>query len=249
MLKNSKDEDGLNTIRIGTILAFSVIGKIINGINPKDFTTADWKDIADNVADYGIMMDGQRYTEFVFNLFAAYIDYSVGINKESVSERSAADIRGLASDIRSKTAQLEDGMITEPDYVDDCLWISFEAMIKLLAAYKTKGLCKEYSDFVQAVANISVQYGRYKLYRYELALLNEYHEKQSKLDDELTAKYDRYLEDLRKESDEFNMLIDNAFSDDFDEMLRSSVTLARKAGVDEDEILDSAKKIDSYFLD
>ncbi|MCR5738233.1 MAG: hypothetical protein K6G43_00275 [Lachnospiraceae bacterium] len=248
VLANNPEDVDINVLRMGTVLAFRVIGKILGGKNPKDFTRDDWKDIADSVACRGVLEDEQTYTESVFDLFAAYIDYSVDVNKESISDKSAKEIKGLATEIRSQTDRLEKGEITEPYYVDECLWISFEAMIKLLAAYETKYLAKEYSEFIQAVADISVQYGRYKMYQRELALINGYLDGQKQLDDQLTAEYDRYLEDLKSESEEFNMLLDNAFSDDFESLLKNSADLARKAGVDKNQILDSKEKIDSFFL-
>ncbi len=249
VLANNPDESQLNILRIGTVLSFSVIGKILQGKNPKEFSTEDWKDIADKVTDYGIKMDGQRYTEFVFNLFALYIDFSVDIHKETISGVKANEIKGLAADIRANTDKLENGIITEPNYVDDCLWISFEAMIKLLAAYKTRGLCEEYAEFIQAVADISVQYGRYRLYQHELGIINGFLEEQKVLDEELEKKYVAYLGELQDESNEFNNLIDNAFSDNFEALLKGSVELASRSGVEEERILDSESKIDSYFLD
>ncbi len=248
ILVNNPDESQINVLRIGTVLSFSVIGKILQGKNPKDFSKEDWKDVADNVADYGIKMDGQRYTEFVFNLFALYIDYSVDIHKETISEKTATEIKGLAYDLRANTDKLENGKVTEPNYVDDCLWISFEAMIKLLAAYKTRGLCEEYAGFIQAVADISVQYGRYKLYQRELSLINSYLEAQERLDEQIEIEYNQYIDALQIERDEFNMLIEHAFSDDFEGLLKKSVELAQKSGVDKDKILDSSESIDSFFL-
>ncbi len=249
VLANDPDESHLNILRIGTILSFSVIGKILQGKDPKNFSNEDWKDIADNVAEYGIKMDEQRYTEFVFNLFALYIDFSVDIHKETISEASAAEIKGLSADIRANTERLDNGTVTEPNYVDDCLWISFEAMIKLLAAYRTRGLCKEYAGFIQAIADISVQYGRYKLYQRELSVINGFLDGQRILDEELEKKYGAYLGELQDESNEFNNLIDHAFDTDFETMLKGSVEFARKSGVEDDRILDSRKRIDSFFMD
>ncbi len=249
VLVNNPYESNLNILRIGTILSFSIIGKIIQGKNPREFSKEDWKDVADNVADYGINMDGQRYTEFVFNLLALYIDYSVDLHKETISDSSVAEIKGLAAEIRTNTDKLENGSVTEPNYVDDCLWISFDAMIKLLAAYKTRGLCKEYAGFIQAVADISVQYGRYKLYQQELGIINGFLDGQKNLDEELEKKYAIYISELQDESDEFNNLLDSAFTPDFEMMLKGSVDLARKAGVDEERILASESQIGAYFLD
>ena len=120
-------------------------------------------------------------------------------------------------------------------------------MMKLLAAYKTSFLPKEYSELFQAVCDFAVQYSRLSLYSKEQALLAEYLEHQCKLDQQLKNKYDMYMAELNERSEHFNRLLDNAFDPDFRNMLRSSVDLARATGVDENQILDSIDKIDDYF--
>lgn len=245
---SNPDEAGLNTLRAGSSLAFAIIGKMISGKDPKDFTKDDWKDILEITADHGVLIDPQKYTEDVFELFAVYIDVSVDINEKYVNGDSAKEIKGIAEEIRALTKRLEDGEIREADYVDRCLWSSFEAMIKLLAVYSTKGVGEEYVLFIRAVADFSVQYGRLALYRKELNLLNGYIEGQEQLDEELDAKYNAYLKELKAESSLFDDLIANAFNEDFDQRLRNSVDLAKKTGVSEDKVLDSQEKIDAFFM-
>ncbi len=252
VLVNDRDETDFNILRIGTILAYSVTGKILRGKKPKELSKDDWKDIADKVVDYGIMRDGQDFTAFVFKRFARYIEVSVDIYKCVMPEEVAEEILGLAKDIWYRSDDLEAGLITEPQYVDDCLWTSFEAMIKLLAAYRTRNMREgreEYGVFLRAVADFSVQYTRYKMYERELSLVNMYLEGQKELDEELEKKYSIFIEDLQTESRAFDDLIDNAFSPDFEDRLRNSVMFAKKAGVDDSLILDSREKIDSFFTE
>jgi len=246
---SNPDEAGLNTLRAGSSLAFAIIGKMISGKDPKDFTKDDWKDILEITADHGVLIDPQKYTEDVFELFAVYIDVSVDINEKYVNGDSAKEIKGIAEEIRALTKRLEDGEIREADYVDRCLWSSFEAMIKLLAAYSTKGVGEEYAEFLRAVADFSVQYGRLALYQRELELLNGYLEGQARLDEELNAQYKAYKKALQDKTDVFNDLIANAFNESFEQRLKNSVSLARKSGVSEEKILDSQEKIDSFFMD
>lgn len=274
MVSNS-DEAELNTLRTGTLLAFNYIRKKIAGKDPKNYDKEDWKEILDHVTTYGIVMDPQEYTKQVFEKFADYIDLSVRLHttaekkdkskgkKDNVSEDSkeknknefiiqedqAKEIKGLADEIRAMSKKLDSGQMTEADYVDRCMWTSFEAMIKLLAAYKTRNLCSEYSKFLQAVADFSVQYGRLALYSKELELLNSYIEGQELLDKELETQYNSYLKVLQKETDVFEDLMEHAFSDDFEERLKNSALLARQAGVSEEMILDSDDKIDAFFMD
>lgn len=246
---SNPDEAGLNTLRAGSSLAFAIIGKMISGKDPKDFTKDDWKDILEITADHGVLIDPQKYTEDVFELFAVYIDVSVDINEKYVNGDSAKEIKGIAEEIRALTKRLEDGEIREADYVDRCLWSSFEAMIKLLAVYSTKGVGEEYAEFLRAVADFSVQYGRLALYQRELELLNGYLEGQARLDEELNAQYKAYKKALQDKTDVFNDLIANAFNESFEQRLKNSVSLARKSGVSEEKILDSQEKIDSFFMD
>lgn len=246
---SNPDEAGLNTLRAGSSLAFAIIGKMISGKDPKDFTKDDWKDILEITADHGVLMDPQKYTEDVFELFAVYIDVSVDINEKYVNGNNAREIKGIAKEIRALTKRLEDGEIREADYVDRCLWSSFEAVIKLLAAYATKGVGSEYAEFLRAVADFSVQYGRLALYQRELELLNGYLEGQARLDEELNAQYKAYKKALQNQTDVFNDLIANAFNESFEQRLKNSVSLARKSGVSEEKILDSQEKIDLFFMD
>lgn len=246
---SNPDEAGLNTLRVGSSLAFAIIGKMISGKDPKDFTKDDWKDILEITADHGVLMDPQKYTEDVFELFAVYIDVSVDINEKYVNGNNAREIKGIAKEIRAMTKRLEDDEIREADYVDRCLWSSFEAMIKLLAVYSTKGVGEEYAEFLRAVADFSVQYGRLALYQRELELLNGYLEGQARLDEELNAQYKAYKKALQDKTDVFNDLIANAFNESFEQRLKNSVSLARKSGVSEEKILDSQEKIDSFFMD
>ena len=249
VMASNPDEADLNVLRGGTVMAFSIIKKIIAGKDPRSFDSTDWRDVFNDAVDYGVMADPEKYTESIFTCFASYIDFSVNINKKCVKGEAAKEIKGIANEIRDMTDMLESGELSEADYVDRCLWSSFEAMIKLLASYKTSGLCPEYAKFIQAVADFSVQYGRLALYNWELDLLNGYLEGQKLLDVELEEKYNDYLAELQDRTDMFNDLMDNAFSSDFDQRLRGSVELARASGVSEDKILDTNEKIDAFFMD
>ena len=135
------------------------------------------------------------------------------------------------------------------DYIEDCLWISLEAMLKLLAS--TAALCNDQriADFAQALTSYAFEYGRLMLYSRELEIVNQFIESQYQLDAELEQKYAAYLEDLQKESHQFYTLIDNAFAPNFRDSFLHSILLAKTAGVKEEEILSSTEDIDSFFLD
>ena len=180
-----------------------------------------------------------------------YIDgsanYLEGLNAD---EKHLEEIRTLALDLQNKTEAFRNDEIGEIAYIEDCMWISLEAMIKLLSAWLgtiMKGL-PEYYELLHAVTMFAFEYGRLKLWSKEQELLEEYIEKQYILDEELQAKLDAFNAELAEEADMFNILVDRAFDSDFKEALMGSVILAKAAGVEEDEILSSVDEIDEFFM-
>ena len=124
----------------------------------------------------------------------------------------------------------------ETSYIEACLWLSLEAMIKLLSTTFTLGLPQEYADLVISASQLAFEYGRYVLYKKEQAILEKYIENQYILDDQLQREYEEYLEEVQIQSQKFQHLVDNAFSIDIHQALEQSVALAREAGVEEENI-------------
>lgn len=248
-LAEKQDEMGMTGVKVVTILTFSILRKIASGKMPSELNKDDWKDIAVDVSQYAVLADDQQYSVFIFNLYESYIRNSVMQIEEIISEETAATINGLAVDLRSKADALSSGYISEVTYIEDCLWISLEAMIKLLACTAALYGDQRITDFSQALASYAFEYGRLMLYSRELEIVNQFIESQYQLDAELEQKYAAYLEDLQKESEQFFMLIDNAFAPNFRDAFLHSILLAKTAGVKEEEILTATEDIDSFFLD
>ena len=207
------------------------------------------KDIAADVSQYAVLADDQQYSVFIFNLYESYIRHSVQQIEEIISEETANVINGLADELHGKSDALSAGYISEVTYIEDCLWISLEAMIKLIACTAYLSGDQQIAGFAQALASYAFEYGRMMLYSRELEIVNQFIESQYQLDAELEQKYVAYLEDLQKESQQFYTLIDNAFAPNFRDAFLHSILLAKAAGVKEEEILSSAEDIDSFFLD
>ncbi len=244
----TKDEsDLLTSLKVGTALTLAVIDKMCLGKNPKDFSKEDWNEIAESVADVVILEDGRTYTERVFVCYANYIDASIRVNSSLFKESHIIDIQALSDEIRFYTESFEKEEITEVDYVDHCLWISFEAMVKLLSAYVTSGLSDEVGNLIVSSVDFSVNYCRLLMYQKESLLLEAYLDHQEKLDAELEEQYESYIKELNASTKEFETLIEDAFSTDFRSRLMNSASLARQVGVNEEKIIDSISKIDDYF--
>ncbi|MBQ6635756.1 MAG: hypothetical protein IJH81_05265 [Lachnospiraceae bacterium] len=207
----------------------------------------DWKAIAGKVSQYAIMADGRQYSVFVFSIYADYIDTSADWLRGKATDESVAAIKELAGSIRYNTEQLESDALSEPDYIEGCMWISLEAMIKLLAGSLTPKIGPEFAYLSQAVAQLTFEYGRLVLLTREQQLLQSYIENQHKLDDRLQAEYEDYLKDLNEYSEKFQGLIDKAFTPGIHDSLIESANLAKAAGVKEG-LLTSIEDVDDFFL-
>lgn len=246
---NDDSPDYLKMLRVGTIATFGILSKLVSGKSIKDFDSNDWKDIANNVANYAILIDGQQYSVMIFEAYADYVDISVKLLEvKGISQEKCDAIRLIAQKVRSLSEELAQGKISEVDYTEQCLWLLLETMIKLLAAYSAIAIGKDGAEFAESVAMLAFEYGRYSLYKQELELINQYLEHQEEVDAELEDTLSLFKDQLQDRIDVFDSLIEDAFSPDISERLKSSVEIARNVGVAESEILDSVEKIDDFFM-
>lgn len=140
------------------------------------------------------------------------------------------------------------GTLEGVQLIEDCLWISLEAMVKLLASMSSLIAPEEFAAYAQALASYAFEYGRFMLHRREQELVKEFIQAQHELDAELEAKYEAFIEELKLQSEQFSMLIDNAFAPDFREAFLHSILLAKSAEVDDSEMLTTTEDIDAFFM-
>lgn len=260
-MATNPDGAQLNLLKIGTVLQIFLLDTLFTGKRAKDLTAEDWTDLAKKLSQYTSFEDSLEYSAFAFSLYADYIDVSVsyllGLNSKDayqISEEkshagySVESIKELSKAIRSNTDKLRKGEIAEPDYIDACLWLSLEAMIKLLASLPVKLIGPECTALLQSISQLGFEYGRYMLYAKENAILDAYIQNQHQLDEDLQRRYDEYLAELEKESKGFQALIDNAFSPNLRNMLMHSAELAHAAGVREEEVLKNLHDVDDFFM-
>ena len=249
----------LDLLKIGTVFQIFLFDILATGKRPEDLTEDDWKGIAGKVFQYAVIADGQSYSEFVFSLYADYIDLSINTfarrldsHRREIEEDRLHAIRNIASEIRLNKSMLHKGEITEVDYTENCLWLSLEAMVKLMSSYLAAryipGDVAEFACLAESVSDLVFEYGRYALYAREQEILDAYIQEQYVLDEQLQCQYEAYLAELNESAARFQRLMDEAFSPDIHELLMSSAALARAAGVKEEEILTSIEDIDAFFL-
>ena len=244
-----QDELDLLGVKAATIAAFENQRKIGEGKAPAHFAQDDWKDIAASVSQYAVLADDTHYSVFIFDLYERYIRFGAQEMKPFASPAVIQSINALADDLNLKAQQLQSGRISEVQYTEDCLWISLEAMVKLLASTASFLPNAEVAAFSQAMASFAFSYGRLMLYRKEQELVNEFLQSQHQMDETLAEKYDQFLAELNTQSAQFYALIDHAFAPDFREAFLQSILLAKAAGVQQEEILSSQEDVDQFFLD
>lgn len=207
VFSEKQDESGMTGIKAMTILTFSVLKKIADGKKISEFTDADWKSISKNVWDYAVAADDQLYSILIFGMYEKYIRGSAEQMKEIVSPEVVDSIQILADELHNKSENLVNGMISEVEYTEDCLWICLEAMVKLIASITYLFGNKEISEFVQAVSIYAFEYGRMILYKKEQEIITQYMEAQYKLDKELEVKFANFLLELQHQAEQFSILI------------------------------------------
>ena len=248
-LAESENGARLDLLKIGTVFQIFLVDTLASGKSPKEISADEWGDIARKVSKYAVLEDDQSYSEFVFTLYADNIDLSAKSISRIISKEANASIKALSTEIRRETTLLRKGAVSETEYVETCLWLSLEAMVKLLSSSLTVLIGTEYSRLAQAVSQLAFEYGRYVLYAKEQAILAEYIENQYVLDEQLQERYNAFRAEVQAQSDKFRYLISEAFSPDIRNTLMQSAELARAAGVREEELLTSLDDIDAFFLD
>lgn len=240
----------VTAVKAVTVLTFTILEKLSDAKNIKNITPDSWKEIANTVTDYSVHLDDQSYSVYVFEMYEKFIRSGAVSGAEISPEKSAA-ISALADQLKDKTALLKEEKITETAYIEDCLWIALEAMIKLIASsmpFSDNPDNAIFDEFKWALANFALEFGRYTLYRKELELVNEFIDSQYYMDEQLHEKHDAFIAELEQQSKMFSDMIDNAFDPDFKESFINSIALAMSAGVDSSEILKTEEEIDDFFI-
>lgn len=248
-LKNNEDCFKLDLLKIGTVFQIFFIDTLAAGKKPGDLTEEDWKNIAEKVYEYAVIEEGRSYSEFVFSLYADYIDISIEAMQDMISQKSIDSARDVTFTIRENIKRFRNDEVDEPVFIEACLWLSLEGMMKLICSFFTTGISQEYAYLIQSVSQLAFEYGRYVLYSKEQEILERYIANQHILDERLRQDYEMYLEEVSIQAEAFQKLIEDAFTPGITDALINSAALARAAGVNEEELLTSVEDIDSFFMD
>lgn len=241
-----------NEIKAATVALFAILKKMQEGKEISSFNNEDWKDVFNSIYKYVVELPEDEYSLFIFEMYEKCIRGSVTalqsyLGKEQEEQYEA--ISTLADELQEKSNLFRSGKIDEVRYTEDSLWISLEAMFKLLAAVSMTVIKnEEVSELGIAVCDFAFEYGRLMLHRKEQELYTAYIDEQQALDSQLEQKYAVYVEELKKQDKTFRTLIDNAFEKDYRDSFLKSVLLAQITGVEESQVLKDKEDIDNYFM-
>lgn len=272
-IQNIEETPTVFSFKTGSVLVLTIMKKlaakygsfvVLNDPDNKvELSKDDWMDILKEVDDTVLLSDASSFCVYVFKGYADYIEYSVKLIEAYSSEKTVNSISMLSQELRGKTEEYESDRLSEVKYTEECLWISLEAMIKLLAAFVglpasiIKGTVnKEGSidpnmdvhELYEAVASYAFEYGRLYLYSWEQRMLDEFIAQQDQLDADLEKEFASYKKTLQAYYDQFNDLIKNAFDTDIRKSLQNTAKLAEAAGVSKDEILETTEDVDDFFM-
>lgn len=247
-VSEKKDGDKSTIVKAATVMTFSILNKFVSGKHFSEFKDEDWREVVKDISEYAILQEEQKYVQFIFKMYERYIRFSAEQIESVATEDTINSIRALADELEKKTECLEMEAIDEVNYIESCLWICLEAMIKLIASMVSLVPDEDFSAFAQALSAYAFEYGCFIMYNREQEIINEYIQSQYALDKELEEKYSVFIKELELQAEQFFTLIDNAFVPDFRERFLNSIVLAQTVGVDTIEILTDIEGIDAFFM-
>ena len=130
IIRSSSSQDNQQTLHAGNVLLLEILKKMCNGQAPSSFTSEEWKNIAQSVSKHALENNGENYSVYIFTLYARSIEAAADLMKGRIPPEKEKDIRSLSAEIKKKTDRFQKGKLSEPVYVEDCLWICLEAMMK-----------------------------------------------------------------------------------------------------------------------
>lgn len=238
-----------NEIKAATVALFAILKKMQEGKNISSFNNEDWKDIFNSIHKYAVGLPEDEYSLFIFEMYEKCIRSSVAAVQSYLGENHCNAISELADELQEESNLFRSGNIDEIQYTEDSLWISLEAMFKLLAVVSMSAIKnEEVSELGVAVFDFAFEYSRLMLHRKEQEIYTVYMDEQQALDSLLEQRYTGYVEELKKQDNAFRTLIDNAFEKDYRDSFLKSILLAQMTGVEEGQVLRDKEDIDDYFL-
>lgn len=223
----------------GTAFVLAVAAKRRDGTKLKDFTGADWVEIAGETG-FGVVRGGVRG----LSIYAL-------TNVTATSAAVASSLVTAAFGIAQQANKLRRGEIDELAFLENAELVSVEAAVSGLSSLMGQALIPVPvlgAVIGNTVGMVMHSVASSSLSRREAELIERYLAEQHALDEQLATEYQELIDRLDASMAEYLTVLERAFSPDVEAALLGSVQLALHLGVAADEILDSDQKIQDYFL-
>ena len=241
-----QDADDIG-IQAATAFLISLWSKMRDEESVNDLTQDDWKNIICQVYEQAATIDPREYSRLVFNTYRRSIAFAIEPMRINASQEVIGRLDEIVALMDEYSDALDERTIDEAKYIEENMWLSLEAIFLVMTdRLSLRILPEERRELADALGALAFQKIRYSIYDKELSAIDECLAYQAKLDKRLSSQVDAYIDALRDELDEFDRLVDAAFSSDFRTAFAGSASLAES--LDAVDILRSTQDIDDFFL-
>lgn len=154
--------------------------------------------------------------------------------------------------IAEQAYQLKQGNVDEQRFIENSEMLCLDASVSALSSFAGQVLIPVPvlgAVIGNTVGTMMYQIAKDNLSAREQKIFEEYAEAVHQLDVSLQDRYQKFVDEIGKDTKLFMELLDRAFVPDIHIAFEGSIDLAKACGVPVDEVLDSKEKITSYFMD
>ena len=154
--------------------------------------------------------------------------------------------------IAEQAYQLKQGNVDEQRFIENSEMLCLDASVSALSSFAGQVLIPVPvlgAVIGNTVGTMMYQIAKDNLSAREQKIFEEYAEAARQLDLSLQNQYQKFVDEIGKDTKLFMELLNRAFEPDIRVAFEGSIDLAKSCGVPVDEILDSKEKIASFFMD
>ena len=221
-------------------LCMGIAEKRKSGKKFNAFDEDDWKEIAATTGK-GTLKGGMRGASiYTLTNFTA--------TPAAVASAMVTATFGIAE----QAYQLGKGNVDEQRFIENSEILCLDASVSALSSFAGQVVIPVPvlgAVVGNTVGTMMYQIAKDNLSSREQRIFEEYVEAVRKVDVSLQEQYQKFVDEIGKDTKLFMELLDKAFVPDIHIAFEGSIDLAKACGVPVDEVLDSKEKITSYFMD
>lgn len=221
-------------------LCLEIAEKRKSGKKFNAFDEDDWKEIATTTGK-GTLKGGIRGASiYTLTNFTA--------TPAAVASAMVTATFGIAE----QAYQLKQGNVDEQRFIENSEMLCLDASVSALSSFAGQVLIPVPvlgAVIGNTVGTMMYQIAKDNLSAREQKIFEEYAEAVRQLDVSLQDQYQKFVDEIGKDTKLFMELLNRAFAPDIRVAFEGSIDLAKSCRVPVDEILDSKEKIASFFMD